>query len=730
VTDVSTIDDRPLSVGRVRLSGATQPVECSFRVPKTRHDSVRRTELLGRLADARSRPLVLLTAPAGYGKTTLLTQWAEEDPRPCAWVMLDEAGGDPDALEDSIAGALARIGIQPGLNRSFVLLVDGAQLVSPDALRATVLDILGWLPEGSQLAISSRAQPALGLDRMRTQRMLVEVTTDDLSMSAVEAASLLRKTGIEVDFTAVQTLVQRTEGWPAALELAAISCVQRPGLAGHLEQLSGDDHLMAGYFRAELLAQLPPATVRFLMRTSVLDQLSGALCDEVLECERSAVVLSELAGENMPLRPVDARHERYRLHGLVREMLQAELRRLEPEVATRLHRRASDWCGRAGDLDRAIDHARKAEDLNRTAELLWPNLPGYLGEGRQRMVGQWLTGVAPEPAAACAPLALASAFSELASGNVAVGEQWARSAAVSLSDEPDGSTKLERAGVLIVEAWAARSGARRMGEDAARAYDLLRADSPWRASCCFLRGTAALLTGDDDEAERRLEEGADHGAALAFDAASLCLAQLAVLAAERGHDERASDFARRARSVVYDHGLSECPTSALVFAVSAASAMREGRIDDARAAVTHCLGLLDSLDDSLSWYGAEARILVARGLLALGDLAGAREVLADASRQARCTRDVVVFQAWFDRTWDQFDARAEAAPPGLATLTKAELRILRFLPTHYSFHEIGQRLHVSSNTVKTHVHAVYRKLDACSRSQAVAQARDAGLLGR
>jgi LuxR family transcriptional regulator, maltose regulon positive regulatory protein len=157
--------------------------------------------------------------------------------------------------------------------------------------------------------------------------------------------------------------------------------------------------------------------------------------------------------------------------------------------------------------------------------------------------------------------------------------------------------------------------------------------------------------------------------------------------------------------------------------------MREGRVDHAKTAAIQCSSLLDLLDDSLAWFGAETRIVLARVSLALGDVAGARELLADASRLARRTADVVVFQRWFDDIWNRFDERAESALAGMATLTTAELRVLRFLPTHYSFHEIAQRLHVSSNTVKTHVHAVYRKLDASSRSEAVAHATHAGLIG-
>ncbi len=212
---------------------------------------------------------------------------------------------------------------------------------------------------------------------------------------------------------------------------------------------SGDDHLMAEYLRAEILAPLSPATVRSSTRSSVLDRLSGPLCDHVLERKRSGTVLAELARANLPLTPADASHEWYRLDELLREMLQTELRRADPELQAALHRRASDWYGRAGDVDRAIDHARCGNDFDRTGDLLWANLPRYLGQGRNHVVRRWLSGVSPE--ASTASLALAAAHSHLASGNVAVAEQWARSASVRRPDAREGRANSERAGGLLID---------------------------------------------------------------------------------------------------------------------------------------------------------------------------------------------------------------------------------------------------------------------------------------
>jgi LuxR family transcriptional regulator, maltose regulon positive regulatory protein len=690
-----------------------------------------RADLLTRLDRAHGYPLVLVTAPAGYGKTTLLAQWSESGHRPVAWVTLDEADADSAGLADSIVAALEWIGIDPACpGCGFALVFDDAHIVRPDVLTDAVLDLLGWLPSGSQLVLASRCEPTLPLGPMRGQRMVFEVGVQDLSMSAVEAASLVRKAGIDVEFTAVQDLVRRTEGWPAALELAANSWASgRRDPAEGFSQLAGDDHEISEYFRAEFLAGLSPATVRFLTRSSVLDRLSGPLCDAVLQRTRSATVLARLVRANVPVLPADSSHEWYRVHGLFREMLQTELRRAEPELQPALHRRAGDWHSRAGDLDQAIDHARWAGDLDRTGELLWANLPQYLGGGRNDKVQRWLNGVTAERAAGCPSLALAAAHSHLAMGRIVPAEQWARSATVGLSRTGTARTRVQRAGALMIEAWAARSGATRMGADAARAYDLLTDDSPWRTSCCYLRGTSALLTGDNTAAALQFEEGAARGGSLSPGAAALCLAQLAVLGLERADLEVAGDLTQRARNAIRRHGLSKYPTLALVFAVSTATDVGQGRVDDAKAAAAECISLIAMLDDFTPWYGAETRILLARGSLALGDVAGAREQLADASRLARRTPEIVVFQRWFDNAWDQFDKHAETALVGVGSLTTAELRVLRFLPTHFSFHEIAERLHVSSNTVKTHVHAVYRKLDASSRSQAVANATRAGLLG-
>jgi LuxR family maltose regulon positive regulatory protein len=266
----------------------------------------------------------------------------------------------------------------------------------------------------------------------------------------------------------------------------------------------------------------------------------------------------------------------------------------------------------------------------------------------------------------------------------------------------------------------------------ADAFDVLASeppDSPWRPGCLLLVGVADHLAGDREQAERELDDALHQSVVIAPLTAVVAAAQLAILALEREDWESATELADRAGGLIEEQGLREYPVAALAFAACAAARAHQGRVDEAKRDLLHCTHLLTLLRDFIPWYEVETRVVLARAALQLADVVRARTLLAEASRFARRARDVDVFQAWLDDAWGRIDAHVEVSLVGPSALTTAELRILRFLPTHLSFREIAKRLHVSSNTVKSQAHAVYRKLDASSRSEAVARASEAGLLG-
>jgi LuxR family maltose regulon positive regulatory protein len=684
---------------------------------------VRRAKLVDRLIAAREASLAVVVAPAGYGKSTLLYEWAERDPRDFVWLKLEDPGARrPGAIATAFEHLRAR-------DAGFVLVVDDADAV-PAALVRTVFSLLDDLPEGSLLALASRTEPALPLGRLRAHRQLLELRMGDLAMTPTEAATLLRRAGLKLELDAVQALVRKTEGWPAALYLAALSLreqPEQPGTAG----FGADDHLLAEFLHDEVLSTVPSDLTGFLMQTSVLDELSGPLCDAVLEERGSNRELARLAKASQLLVPVDRAHDTYRWQRLFGDAMRAELRRTEPEAEPRLQLRASAWYAQRGDPDRAIDHAVAAGDAERVGDLLWGNLLEYLGHGRAGVVEGWLAAFGHERIAGCAPLALSAAHSSLASGDVDHAEHWAVAAKAALRRSPGaGRPTSLRTGLAIVEALVARSGAARMRATAARAYQHEPADSPWRPVLCLLRGVAEHLLGDRGACSALLEEGVALGGTTAPSVASVCLAVGVMVAVEQEDWDRAEELADRAEEMVAEASLQTYPGSALVFAALAAVRAHQGRVDSAKHDLRRGIDLLAALGDYIPWYGAEARILLAHASLWLADVVGARTLLAEASRLARKTPDAVIFSTWFDSAWAYMDTLAEASLSGPSSLTIAELRILRFLPSHRSFREIADQLGVSANTVKTQAHAVYRKLGAASRSEAVGRALEAGLLGQ
>ena len=274
----------------------------------------------------------------------------------------------------------------------------------------------------------------------------------------------------------------------------------------------------------------------------------------------------------------------------------------------------------------------------------------------------------------------------------------------------------------------ARAGIAAMRRDAACGYERLPEQSPWRSLCCLMGGVAAHLEGDAAAARPQLEEGARRGAIEAPVVQALCLAQLALLAIDGGDWEQAQVLAARGRSQVERVGLDGHPTCALVFAVSAFVRAHRDRVDEAQSDRRRATEHLTHLLDYVAWYDVEVRVVLARAALRLGDVTGTRTLLAEAARALEPRDDVPVLRTWIDGLWAQVEAFTVTELVGPSSLTTAELRVLALMPTHLSFREMGRRLHVSANTVKTHAHAVYRKLDVCSRSEAVVRARSTGLL--
>jgi LuxR family transcriptional regulator, maltose regulon positive regulatory protein len=741
------------ATARTGATNVALAAEPTSRRPSFRPGLVPRERLVARLGAAGDVPLVLVVAPAGYGKTTALAEWAEQDDRAFAWIGLQPEDGEPARLLRSIALALDEIepvgrevfirsaqrGEGPDMltqrlarslaarRRPFVLVLDDAHVIRSPAAFAALEVLIDHMPAGSHLALASRSEPAaLPIGRLRTHRRLAELRTRDLAMTSAEASALL--SGLGLRSADIDMLVDRTEGWPAGLYLAALSLREQPDRGRALARFAGDDRFVAEYVRDELLAELPGDRLRFLRRTSVLEDLSGPLCDAVLARPGSGGTLRDLARSNLMLVPLDRADDRYRYHGLFAEMLRGELRRLEPEYEREAHRRASAWHATRGDVERAIHHAIAADDVRGAAELLWHVAPEYVMSNRHAAVRGWLERFTNEQVAGEPRLALAAATSAFAAGDRDRVEHWCAAAERGLRADADRSPRRGgEAAIAVLRAFVGHEGPAAMAADAAAVDGRVDDDMPWRGICCLIHGVAAHLAGDAGDARAHLEDGARRAAVAAPVVQVLCLAQLGVAALDEGDADTAEVSIARARQQIERLTLREHPLCALVLAASALDCAQRGRVDEARRDLSDGSRLLAVLTDVAPWYDAETRLLLARAALRLGDVVGARTLLAEASRIVPRAA-APALDAWLEEAWARADSFAVAAILGPSSLTTAELRVLRLLPTHLSFREIASSLHVSANTVKTHAHAVYRKLDASSRTEAVTNARQVGLL--
>ena len=417
-------------------------------------------------------PFVAVVAPAGYGKTTLLAHWDEADPRPFAWVALDGRDDDPVVFLRYIAAAIH--GVEPlppdvfdalsgpggsswalrvprvgsalaALENPLVLVLDDLHAVANPACLDVLGELFRYVPAGSQIAIASREEPPLPLARWRAQGSVHEIGVADLRLDEEEAESLLEAAGVELDAGDLSDLTDLTEGWPAGLYLTALSLqagAPRPVAAS---RFTGDDRFVSDYFRLELLSRLPAAEAHFLKYTSVLDRMSGALCDAVLQTTRSAHTLETLERTNCFVVPLDRRGEWYRYHHLFGELLRTELERSEPEMIPALNGRAMTWCIDNGFNEAAVVYGRAAGETDTVAGLIDALALPVHYDGRMETLEEWLGWFSDDELRRYPALAVLGAWVRALTGRPADAERWLALADGATSTIPlsDGSATIE-----------------------------------------------------------------------------------------------------------------------------------------------------------------------------------------------------------------------------------------------------------------------------------------------
>jgi len=422
-------------------------VETKLYLPRLRRSFVARPRLNGRLSRGSDARLTLISAPAGFGKTTLLTAWlaaAATENRSVAWLSLEESDRQPTtfwtyvitALQTAVPGVGASVlpllqSAQPPIESVLAavlnelsavpnevdLVLDDYHLVDGPDVRPGMAFLLEHLPPHVHLVISTRADPLLPLARLRARGELVEVRAADLRFTPDEVAAYLNDViGLGLAAKDIAALEGRTEGWIAALQLAALSMQGRDDIGGFIAGFAGDDRYIVDYLVEEVLQRQSEQVRTFLLRTCLLDRLSGPLCDAVTGRPGGRATLESLDRANLFLVPLDDSRHWYRYHHLFADMLQAHLQDERPDEITDLHRRASQWYDQHGQPSPAVRHALAAGDIERVADLVELAIPALQQNRQEATIRGWLD-VIPDEIIKMRPVLAVGLIGALMAGN-------------------------------------------------------------------------------------------------------------------------------------------------------------------------------------------------------------------------------------------------------------------------------------------------------------------------
>jgi LuxR family maltose regulon positive regulatory protein len=729
-------------------------LDAKFSAAQPRPGTVSRSGLVAAARSSGCR-LVAVTAPAGYGKSTFLAEWAAAEDRPAAWVSLDRFDDDPATLLASLAAAYCRAGLgstdliadmrgrQDGaaLRRAaprlaaefraspapFVLMLDDIHELQSPACHDVLGMVISAIPRGSQLAAASRSEQP-HVPRLRATGDALEFGVADLALDAAGAGQVFAHAHVSVTLELAAAVAERAEGWPVGLYLAALIAKENRGEA---QPVTGDDRYVADYLYREALIGQPKAIQRFLRRSAVLDQLCGPLCEAVLGSSSAAAQLRRIEAHGLFVAPLDRERQWYRYHALYREFLLGELRRTEPGIMPALHRRAADWYESNGFPALALEHLLDTDDWDRSVRLTAQLArPAYLA-GQSATVRRWLAALGDANIACYPPLAVLASWDGMLTGDAAKAERWAAIVdAASFDGEPATGAASFDAARAQLRAGMCAGGPERMMADAAFAVAQEPLWSPWRDSALRILAEAHLLAGDLDESRALFAEASADATGMSnWHTIAACESQLAWLAMDCGEWNEAGDRLELALGTIDAQGLGDYVFSLPAFAGAARLSLHHGDVKDAHRRLAQAMQARPAASYLLPYLAVRLRLQLARVFLAIADLGPVHQLLREIDDILSRRPDLGTL---VDEVREFRSTLASSAAPdsaGSVPLTPAELRLLPYLQTHLTADMIAKRLFISVHTVKTEVKSIYRKLGVSSRDDAVQKATAIGLLG-
>jgi LuxR family maltose regulon positive regulatory protein len=742
------------AVTRTALLNDLTLLEAKLSPPALRSPLVRRDVLLPVLA-ATNAAVVVVRAPAGYGKTTLLSQFAASTDLPVAWLTLDESDADPAQLLVGIATALDRCApleprvvqalvsptpdpstdMLPGLMNSLAhgpacaLILDDVQRVMGHPGERVVAYLCEHLPTSVRLLLAGRQLAALPLWRLRARGMLLEFGPAELSLSQSEARQLFDGVGRNIASSSFESLYEQTEGWPAGIYLGALATSTAADPDAAARAFDGADPTIRDFLSVEQLAGEAPDRRAFLQRTSVLGRLSAPLCDAVLGRDDSAAVLCAMEQSNGFVIALDRRRQWYRYHHLFSQALQEELAQTAAGEAREIHVRASRWYAAQGNHAAAIEHAVHAHDEHRVAELMCGHLQALFAEVDQATLCRWLEALSDAALTEHPPLAVAGAWLMFQLGDLEKTGRYMRVLDGPLVFDapcPLGEVSAQSA-VALLKAALGWDGVSRIGKHA----EVVRGLEPAVSRTYRLAGLylgASLFLQERRAAARDLLEDAADVAPTAVDLGVIAQALLVLLDLEERRTADAEARISRSLTQLDCAGLQECLALAPLLAAQAWVDLARNECDSARAHLRRAAAMLPRAL-VMPWLATYLQIVLGRLALELDEVEFARALPAAARRGLMRHPDAGMLPHMLASVERAYEAAQGGGRTLLEPLTQAELRVLELAPTCLSIEEIGRTLCVSKNTVKTHLKAIYAKLAVASRSEAVERARGLRLIG-
>ena len=732
-------------------------IATKLRPPAVREEIVPRDRLLDRLRNGSGVKLSLVACPAGFGKTTMLAGWheAEAAQKPVAWLTLDQGDNDPVVFWSYVIEALRKVCpavtlpaspqlaeeaslVQVVLPRlineldgfgEVALILDDFHQLSDGVARESIAWFVDHAPPTLQLVLSTRTEPTFPLAALRAHGELLELRADDLQFTTGEADAFLNgRLTLGLAPEEVSGLVQRTDGWPAGLYLTALSLRRAGNRHVLVDDLGTSSRHVIDFLETEVLHAHDPPMQELMLRSSILDRLSGPLCDAVLEQQGSAPMLDALSRSNLFLIPLDEEGSWYRFHPLFAQLLRVELERREPGLAPALHRRAHAWHRDQGATDEAISHAIGAGAHAEAALLIETSWVHYANACKYATVLAWIRRFPDEVLSGDLQLLLVTAWLLSLSGQR---EEAARAIAAveelgELGGErplPDGFISVEASLTTLraVFPWGDVGSQVAHGQ---RAAVLEGPGSPWRPVVCWAMGMGLYWQGELGEADRSFAESvACAPASEQWLAAVSSLAYRSLIAGEQGRlgDQRL--LAEQATELACERGIGEM--AGLVPLALGVAFSRRGRLEQALPLVDRSVAVLRSRGQPIEL--AKALLSQAAVLRSLGDRDRSQAALAEARLITESCPDPGILTSKL-KAYEPV-LRPSPKPAG-EPLTDRELRVLRLLTGDLSERDIGQQLYVSHNTVHSHVRSIYRKLGVSSRARAVERTRELRLLAR